>query len=161
MAISSHDFYLQDENDFENLSSTFSSVGYTIQKAQAYSWKIFHATESDEITNAFYTHRYPFCDVFVMKKQKDRFVLKDKSGQNAWPNEYYSSSQLENITPRRFGDFELNCPGSAKEYLDRTYGEDWATVGVTHFFCHKSGGLLRSTDFEIEGGMFQPALPFF
>lgn len=150
----------RDEHFFENLNSNFASAGYIIQRAQPYSWKIFHATDSDEIPNVFYTHRYPFCDVFVMKKKKDRFVLKDKTGQNAWPNEYYTLSQVENISQRQFGDFELSCPGSAEEYLDRTYGENWASVGVTHFFCHKSAGLLRPTDFQIEGSMYQPALPF-
>ena len=143
------------------MSSAFAKEGCTIQRAQPYSWKIFHSTESDEIPNAFYTHRYPFCDVFVMKKNKDRFVLKDKTGQNAWPNEYYTTSQVDNICTKQFGDFELRCPGAAEEYLDRTYGGNWATVGATHFFCHKSAGLLQSTDFEIEGSMYQPALPFF
>ena len=144
------------------MSSIFSTAGYTIQRAQPYSWKIFHASDSEEIPNVFYSHRYPFCDVFVMKKKKkDRFVLRDKTGENAWPNEFYTTQQIENISPKQFADFELNCPGSAEEYLDRTYGDDWASVGVTHFFCHKSAGLVRPTDFQIEDKMFLPATPFF
>ena len=95
-----------------------------------------------------------------MRKKKDRYILKDKTGVNAWPNEFYTESQIKEISARAFGDFTLNCPGSPEEYLDRTYGSNWDTVGVTHFFCHKSAGLVRPTDFDITGSMYQPALPF-
>ena len=69
-------------------------LGYTLQPAQPYSWKIFHSEQSEQIKNEFYTHRYPFCDVFVMREQKGRFVLKDKTGQNAWPEEFYTKEQV-------------------------------------------------------------------
>ena len=91
---------LQDETTFEGLTPIFSELGYRVQRSQPYAWKIFSETESDEIPNEFYTHRYPFCDIFVMRKVKGRFVLRDKTGQNAWPNEFYTESQVENIAER-------------------------------------------------------------
>ena len=145
----------------ESLTKTFHSVGYTLQRAQPYSWKIFHSTESDKIENEFYKHRYPFCDVFVMRKVKGRFVLKDKTGQNAWPQEYYTDDQIINRTERQFGDYTLCCPSQPEEYLTRTYGDSWAHVGATHFFNHKSAGLLRQVVFDIEADQLKPAVPFF
>ena len=55
------------------LVETFDKLGFILQRAQPYSWKIFHAIESEEILNKNYTHRYPFCDVFVMRKSEFDF----------------------------------------------------------------------------------------
>lgn len=151
---------LKDETQFEGLTPIFSELGYRVQRSQPYAWKIFSETDSDEIPNEFYTHRYPFCDIFVMRKVKGRYVLRDKTGQNAWPNEYYTESQVENVAERQFGDLSLCCPGEPEEYLERTYGAAWPTVGATHFFCHKSAGLFRQTVFDIDPEHFRPALPF-
>jgi len=151
----------KDEQVLIDLIPVFAREGYTLQRSQPYAWKIFHASESDEIENVYYTHRYPFCDVFMMKKAKDRLVLCDKSGQNAWPNESYTLKQIESITERQFGDFSLCCVSEPEEYLNRTYGDTWPRVGATHFFCHKSAGLLRQSLFEIEPNHYQPALPFY
>ena len=144
----------------EELIPTFASSGYTIQRSQPYAWKIFHTTDSDVIKNEYYTHRYPFCDVFVMKLSKGKIVLRDKCGRNAWPNEYYLPSQIENISERQYGDYSLCCISEPELYLSRTYGDTWPSVGATHFFCHKSAGLLRSSIFDIEPEQFKPALPF-
>ena len=85
---------MQDESLLESLVPVLADLGYTLQPAQPYSWKIFHSWDSEEIKNAAYTHRYPFCDVFVMRELRGRYVLKDKTGQNAWPNEYYTKDQV-------------------------------------------------------------------
>ena len=89
-----------------------------------------------------------------------RFVLRDKVGRNAWPQEYYTEQQVKEISERTFGDFRLCCPGQPEEYLSRTYGDSWPRVGATHFFCHKSAGLLRQTVFDISKDQFAPAFPF-
>ena len=86
---------LQEENKLESLVPVLAGLGYTLQPAQPYSWKIFHSRDSEQIKNDFYTHRYPFCDVFVMREVRGRYVLRDKTGQNAWPSEYYSKQQVD------------------------------------------------------------------
>ncbi len=78
----------------------------------------------------FYSHRYPFCDIFMMQRARGKlwsmtvaplcadscrssplsgaavvdcgcldgsggYVLCDKSGRNAWPQEVYSHRQIE------------------------------------------------------------------
>ena len=108
--------------------------------------------------------RYPFCDVFVMQKLKKdgkhSYMLCDKTGRNAWLHEVYTQDQLDSVTARSFGNCVLQCPGSPEEYLNNTYGTNWAQVGATHFFNHQNAGFVRSTQFHLEMDMFQPALPF-
>ena len=103
---------------------------------------MFHATESDEIPGDFYSHRYPFCDVFVMRQVLGQFVLRSKCGFNAWPSEVYS---------RQFrpADLQLVCPGQPELYLAATYGSGWASVGATDFFSPKSAGLLRQETWQL------------
>ena len=88
-------------------------------------------------------------------------MIRDKSGQNTWRNEYYFDFQVENISPKQFGDFQLNCPAYAEEYLEQNYGADWAVVGSTQDLCHKTVGKMQAMDFHIKGSMFQPARPFY
>ena len=96
-----------------------------------------------------------------MKKQDGRIVIRDKMGQNTWRNEYYYPDQVENSFPRKFGDFELNCPASAEDYLEQNYGEDWAHVGSTQVLCHKTVGPRLAEEFTLDKNMFLPALPFY
>ena len=96
-----------------------------------------------------------------MRKVKQKYVLTDKSGRNAWPNESYSEDQVNNIQERLFGDIQFCCPGDAEKYLSQTYGDSWPSVGATHFFCHKSAGLLRQSVFNIDQHQFAPATPFY
>ena len=131
-----------------------------MEKSNSYAWKIFHRTESDEIEERVVNYRYPFCDVFVMKWQKNKYVIKDKAGQNAWRNEFYSNEQIKNIEYRQFGDYQLPCPGSPEDYLARTYGDTWYTIGATHFLNHKSVDIMQSTAFQIDECMYKPAQPF-
>ena len=95
-----------------------------------------------------------------MKYEDDRIVIRDKAGQNTWRQEYYFPYQIENIHQKNFGDFQLNCPDYAEEYLEQNYGEDWAVVGSTQVLCHKTVGKMQPMDFNIQEGMFQPATPF-
>ena len=145
----------------ESLAPVFAAKGYRIERSQTYLWKIYHETDSEEVSNKVFSHRYPFCDVFVMKKDGEKIVIRDKAGQNTWKQEYYYDYQIENISTKQFGDFQLNCPDYAEEYLEQNYGEDWAEVGSTQVLCHKSIGKMQSMDFPISGSLFQPAVPFY
>ena len=119
---------------------------------------MFHASESDEIPGDFCSHRYPFCDVFVMREVRCQFVLRS--------SEVYSRAQVAGRQRRQFGpaDLELFFPAhtaQAELCLAATYWSDWARVGATLFFCHKSAGLLRcgtaAEDLAAVGGAAGPA----
>jgi len=140
--------------------SEFEDCGLTLQEAQTYSFKIFDPRDSDAVQNSHYTHRYPFCDVFVMQKVKDEYTLCDKIGRNTWPNEKYLQHQIDHIEPRKFGNFYLQCPGDPQLYLSNTYGDNWDRKGATHFFNHANAGYFRSEYFDMDQDMFMPAVPF-
>jgi len=150
----------QDEQLFTSLAGVFAEHGCGLEKSNSYVWKIFHLTDSEEIEDRVVNYRYPFCDVFVMKWQKNKYLLRDKAGQSAWSNEFYTQEQINSIEYRLFGDFSLPCPGSPEDYLSRTYGESWYTMGATHFLNHKSIDFMQSTAFTIEECMYKPAKPF-
>jgi len=148
----------QEEGQLKGLTKRLEEVGCCLQPAQSYSWKIFHRTESDEIPGGNFQHRFPFCDVFVMREKKGLWELRDKEGRNTWPDEKYTTAQVSGRVKRQFGDFSLFCPAEPEEYLDRTYGPSWPHTGKTHFFNHGTGGLTIPTTFEL--ATHQPAQPF-
>ena len=39
-------------------------------------------------------HRFPFCDVFVMREKKGIWELRDKQGRNTWSEEKYTTAQV-------------------------------------------------------------------
>jgi len=150
----------KEEDMFTSLEPQFFNEGFAIKRSNSYSWKIFHRTQSSEIENRNVNYRYPFCDVFVMKLCKGKYVLKDKIGQSAWTNECYSEDQIHNINYKRFGKYQLPCPGNPEDYLTKMYGECWYSVGSTHSLDHKSVDLMQSSLFQIEEHMYKPAVPF-
>ena len=119
-----------------------------MQRSQPYAWKIFHSTESDEIPGDFYSHRYPFCDVFVMLEVRCQFVRRSKCGP-----------ARSTAAPRWRADSTASSGWPTCSCLAATYGPGWASVGATHFFCHKSAGLLRQETWQLEAGQLGPALP--
>jgi len=154
----------QDEEKLSSVVPELAKAGYLLSRAQSYSWKVSHLIESEEVrtkTGRVENYRFPFCDVFIMRRRKNRWELRNKEGRSAWPEEWYSMHQVDKIQLRQFADFLLPCPGDPEDYLDRTYGESWPEVGATHFFSHKSASILRSTVFSIaESATFLPAQPF-
>ena len=54
-----------------------------------------------------------------------RYVLSDKSGRAAWPQESYSSVQVQSRVWRQFGDTSLPCPQQPEEYLTRWWWWKW------------------------------------
>ena len=58
---------LQDEDKLFGLSKEFEAEGLVIQRSQPYALKIFDKTDSEPVKHDGYTHRFPFCDVFVMQ----------------------------------------------------------------------------------------------
>ena len=77
----------QDESRLVNLSTELEKVGLCLQRSQPYAWKLYSLVDSVPVKNINYSHRYPFCDIFVMRESRDWFELSDKSGRNAWPQE--------------------------------------------------------------------------
>ena len=129
-------------------------VGYRIFHMQDYSQEIISAGPASAKS-----YNYPFCDVFVMAKfKKNKCVIADRSGRVIWPKEKYLLKNIQSPIPKLFGDFYLNCPDQAEDYLEKTYGEDWRHVGQTQNYSHT----LRESQCAVKFNMvsYQPAKPF-
>jgi len=133
------------------------SAGCDLCQSNSYVWKIFHLTDSISIENVEY--RYPFCDVFIMKRHKKKYKCNANKSIVMMTNTL--SLDVENREWRNFGDLSLPVPVHAEDYLTRTYGEDWAYMGATHNISHNSRDILTSERFELKDGQFLPALPFY
>ncbi len=136
-----------------------------VVEAKSIGFRIFHKTASSELHRSDdlkLDYRYPFCDVFVMARMphnRNKCHIADRTGRVIWPRETYSVDDvLEKAKNRQFGDFTLRCPGNAESYLDRTYGQNWKSIGETQSYCHLNQESMASVGFDLED--FKPALPF-
>jgi len=150
----------EDEPLLKNVGDMLEANGLCLVKNQSYSWRIFHQWDSEPISSALLGkgHRFPFCDIFVMRLHRGVWEVRDEEGRNAWPDETYSVEQVDLAEPRLFGDYLLPCPHQPEEYLDRNYGAKWSVQGATQWLSHDTGGLFQPSCFSIEN--FSPAKPF-
>ena len=100
-------------------------------------------------TEKKFRYRYPFVDVFIMKKygKKWQFVKDDKSSAwhgdaySTWPDTYITHSNLFPLTTHKFdfhqGNRRLPVPHNSKPFLDRSY-KGWEDVAYTNAWDHKT-----------------------
>ena len=131
-----------------------------IIEVPTFGYRVYHRTESEKLPSEHHQHRYPFCDIFVMKRKARISSIATGSGKDLWPEEYYHNKDLDTMEKRIFGDVELNCPANAKEYLCRTYGENWFTEGATHNYDHVTQEFANSVKFTLQTKHYEPAKPF-
>ena len=103
------------------LSPKLEEEGLKIVQSSSFVWKIFDKVESSAIEERNVEYRHPFCDIFIMKKQRGKFVLRDKAGEALWPQETYLAEEVERLSLswEQFGDFTLPCPANPQKYLAR------------------------------------------
>lgn len=130
----------------------------TVQPANCVGYRLFHQLESEEIEDQLVNYKYPFCDLFVMKINKNKVEIADVSGKVIWPNETYQVKNILHPVKRKFADFELCCPNNPEEYLCQTYGQDWFQVGETQNYLHTQRQYINTVKFDIVS--YEPAKPF-
>lgn len=139
---------LLDDNDYELIV------------VEGFGYRVFHRTDSEMLPSEHQIHRYPFGDIFVMKRKAEICYIVSVCGRTLYPEEYYYNKDIDNMQKRLFGDIFLNCPGNVEEYLERTYGENWLTQGATHNYDHISQQFVKSVKFTLQQEHYQPARPF-
>lgn len=129
-----------------------------IVKVQEFGYRVFHKNESEQLPS--HNHRYPFCDIFVMKRNHKITWIASGCGRAIWPMEYYTNRDIDNMESRLFGDVYLHCTANAEEYLERNYGEDWYTYGVTHNYDHVTKEPVYPVRFKLKPEHYEPAKPY-
>lgn len=152
--------YQKDEGKLKEVKRLLNEKGYDLVEAPSFGYRTFHKSDSERLPSEFQNYRYPFCDIFVMKRTYTKCFIANRCGRTLWPNEFYYNKDIENMEQKPFGAFFLNCPANAEDYLCRTYGEKWRTEGATQFYLHVTGANAKSVKFKLEKVHYQPAIPF-
>lgn len=152
--------YQKDEGKLKEVKRLLNEKGYDLVEAPSFGYRTFHKSDSERLPSEFQNYRYPFCDIFVMKRTYTKCFIANRCGRTLWPNEFYYNKDIENMELKPFGAFFLNCPANAEDYLCRTYGEKWRSEGATQFYLHVTGANAKSVKFKLEKVHYQPAIPF-
>ncbi|XP_028400190.1 uncharacterized protein LOC114523462 [Dendronephthya gigantea] len=153
--------YQKDEGKITCLKRFLNDNGCELIEVPIFGYRVFHKFDSESLPGEYHNHRYPFCDIFVMKRQRQLIsVIANGCGRSLWPEEYYYNKDIDNIQPKLFGDIFLNCPANADEYLERTYGESWYTEGSTHSYDHASKQSVKPVKFKMQPEHYEPARPY-
>jgi len=75
-------------------------------------------------------YRFPFIDLFVMKKEDDRYAFASKRLHKYWPNSFITEVEWGSIKRIPFGHLMLlGLSGEmAHQYLRRLYGNDYNEI---------------------------------
>ena len=92
--------------------------------------------------------KYPFIDLFIVTKDNNKFVLKNITARDMWPNEYYENDEIESLKLYDFEDYQLYGLKDPIKYLDRNY-PDWR-IKASKNFDHLTHEILQNTEFPIE-----------
>lgn len=153
--------YQKDTEKIEQcLKTLLNDNGCEIVEVPVFGYRVFHKTESEKLPSEYQKHRYPFCDIFVMKRKHNITWVAKGSGRTRWPEEYYHNKDIDNMESKLFGDVYLNCTANAEEYLERNYGEHWYTQGATHNYDHIKQEFVNSVKFKLKPEHYEPAKPY-
>lgn len=85
--------------------------------------------------DGYYPWRYPFIDLFVMKREGNKIIYACKNALIAFgEREYFYTEELQQPLPlTSFGPMEIPVPHNSKEVLTRAYGDDWQNIGYVEY----------------------------
>ena len=153
--------YQKDESKVKgSLKNMLLQNNCEIMEVPSFGYRVFHKIESECLSSEYSKHRYPFCDVYVMRRKATITLIAAGSGRTLWPEEYYHNKDLDRLEKRSFGDVQLSCPANPEEYLCRMYGENWFNEGATHSYDHVTQQQVNSVKFKLGKEHYEPAKPF-
>jgi phosphorylcholine metabolism protein LicD/GR25 family glycosyltransferase involved in LPS biosynthesis len=102
--------------------------------------------------------KWPFIDIFILKKDHNKYVLSDKKQFLTWKDSFFYETDVLPLNEHDFGDFKINVPNNSKEFLDRNY-KNWESEALLQWFhleerAHNSSEIVKVTTNGI------PATPF-
>ena len=99
--------------------------------ANSVGYRIFHTENSEPISDNsdLISYKYPFCDIFVMSKTKNKVIIADRTGRTIWPKEKYLLKNIEN--PRLFSPLKNTESNFRLDSLPREEMIDEQKEGIT------------------------------
>lgn len=77
--------------------------------------------------------KWPFIDIFFMKKQNNKIVLCDSKQFKAWPKSFFFDKDVFPLKKHKFGDYTIMIPHNPLEFLDRNY-DKWKDIAILQWF---------------------------
>jgi len=93
-------------------------------------------------------YKFPFIDILLVHKEKDKYHFSNDKVKTVWPNYYHNIIDLFPLKRYKFNNFTLNGPNNPIPYLDRAYGTDWKTVGYKEY-DHENQTILNKNKFKL------------
>lgn len=106
-----------------SIADQFNNLGYEIFDTHPISIKIHAQTGIIIESSSKYQLRYPFMDIFPMKKIDGYYVHSNIEARNIWPKDKFTAYTIENLEKCSFGALTIYCPHNAKENLTSMYGD--------------------------------------
>lgn len=119
--------------------------------------KIFYKKDKKEKGRNF---SYPFCDIFYVHIEKDRYVCSVPSAKETWPNEYYIINDSFPLKEYNFGAYKIYGPKNYEEYFRRSYSDKWDKEGVISY-DHQNERFVKKIVFQLTKSLKEPAFPFY
>lgn len=104
------------------LEDDFRKDGYIVEKGD----NCFKFSQKKYLNNSEHIFS-KWIDLFVFKKENNKYILTDKKNQKIWPLEWFYENELFPIRRFSFGKININGPNKPTKYLDRSYGK-WKKI---------------------------------
>lgn len=139
-------------NKLLNLKEKINKLGYDIIFWK-FVYKIF-PLNGDKINSEFnFPYKFPFVDIFVFKKENDKYIGVSDLVRATWPNGYYNLEEVFPLKRYKFNNFTLMGPNNPIPYLDRLYGKDWNTI-VKKWYDHANEKTISMKPIELKNITF-------
>lgn len=112
-----------------SLKSLLAKCGYSIVKVW-FGYKIFY-TRMKKVPGEIYA--FPNLDIFVYKRDGDKYIQALKQARDTWPKEWYPCKTIDSLKKYRFGDMVVTGPSDHQKYFDRMYGKDWNEIAYRQY----------------------------
>lgn len=143
-----------DSKKLLSLTPLLKKCGYSITKIW-FGYKIFN-TRDKLVDGADYS--FPNLDVFVYKKDNNRYIQAKKQARDTWPKEWYPCKTIDSLKKYTFGDTVVNGPSEYEKYLDRMYGKDWNEIAYRQY-DHSTDTVIQSIRVKLRKADREPARP--
>ena len=127
------DVFIVDKDEARLLAIDWKKYGCQIMKHfVGYKLSLINGKPAIE-DNSEQPWNYPFVDIFIFKRDGNRYTHSSKICQDMWPKEYMYHHEIYPLKIYKFGKLKLYGIHNPYPYATRYYGDGWETNAVTGF----------------------------